>query len=87
MCAFQGRLLIGCGKSIRLMECGKKKLLRKCEYPDLPNFVVSLHTTGDRVYVGDAQEGFLFMRYKRAENTFYTFADDCVPRYAPLAPL
>ena len=29
LAAFQGRLLVGCGRSLRLMECSKTKLLRK----------------------------------------------------------
>jgi splicing factor 3B subunit 3 len=31
MCPFQGRVLIGVGKLLRLYDLGKKKLLRKCE--------------------------------------------------------
>lgn len=31
MCAFQGRLLIGVGRFLRIYDLGKKKLLRKCE--------------------------------------------------------
>ena len=31
MCAFQGRVLVGVGKLLRLYDLGKKKLLRKCE--------------------------------------------------------
>ena len=28
---FQGRVLIGVGKNLRIYDLGKKKLLRKCE--------------------------------------------------------
>lgn len=31
ICPFQGRVLIGVGKMLRLYDLGKKKLLRKCE--------------------------------------------------------
>ena len=31
MIAFQGRLLVGIGKALRIYDLGKKKLLRKCE--------------------------------------------------------
>jgi hypothetical protein len=79
---FEGRLLVGCGRSLRLMECGKKKMLRKCEFSGLPNIIASIHTMGSRIYVGDAHESFHFMRYKRQENSFYVFADDSTPRYA-----
>jgi len=31
LCAFQGRLLVGMGKVLRIYDLGKRKLLRKCE--------------------------------------------------------
>ena len=31
LCPFQGRLLIGVGRFLRVYDLGKKKLLRKCE--------------------------------------------------------
>lgn len=31
LCAYNGRLLAGVGKMLRLYDLGKKKLLRKCE--------------------------------------------------------
>jgi CPSF A subunit region. len=31
MCPFQGALLVGVGRYLRLYDLGKKKLLRKCE--------------------------------------------------------
>lgn len=31
MCPFQGKVLIGVGRMLRLYDLGKKKLLRKCE--------------------------------------------------------
>lgn len=31
LCPFQGKLLVGVGKMLRLYDMGKKKLLRKCE--------------------------------------------------------
>ena len=31
MCAYQGKVLIGVGKLLRLYDLGKKKMLRKCE--------------------------------------------------------
>lgn len=77
---FQGRLLVGCGRSLRLMECGRKKLLRKCEFAGIPNLITSISTSGYRIYVGDSHDSFHFMRYKKHENSFYIFADDMSPR-------
>lgn len=81
ICAFQGRVLISCGKLLRIYEMGKKKLLRKCENKHFPNYIVNLHAVGSRVYVADVQESIFFVRYKRAENQLVVFADDTIPRF------
>jgi hypothetical protein len=52
---FKGRLLAGVGPVLRLFDLGRKKLLRKCEYRQLPHHVVQLHSMGSRVYAGDVQ--------------------------------
>jgi hypothetical protein len=52
---FRGRLLAGVGPVLRLFELGRKKLLRKCEYRQLPHHVVQLHAVGSRVFAGDVQ--------------------------------
>lgn len=84
LAGFMGKLLVGCGKSLRLMECGRQRLLRKCEFQGLPNLVTSIFTQGYRVYVGDSHESFHFMRYRKHDNSFYIFADDFTPRCALL---
>jgi hypothetical protein len=55
LAAFKGRLLAGVGPVLRLYELGKKKLLRKCEYKQLPQHVAQLHVLGSRIVVGDVQ--------------------------------
>jgi hypothetical protein len=57
LAAFKGRLLAGVGPVLRLYELGKKKLLRKCEYKQLPQHVAQLHVLGSRIFVGDVQVG------------------------------
>jgi len=81
LCPFQGRLLVGSGKVLRVYELGKKKLLRKCENKGFPNFITSLDAIGDRVIVGDIQESFFYCKYHRTENKLVVFADDSVPRW------
>lgn len=81
LCPFQGRLLAGIGKCVRLYDLGRKKLLRKCENKYIPNMVVTLQAMGSRVLVGDVQESFFFLRYKRHENQLVIFADDSAPRW------
>ncbi|KDD74272.1 cleavage and polyadenylation specificity factor protein [Helicosporidium sp. ATCC 50920] len=81
LAAFRGRVLVGVGASLRLYEFGKKRLLRKCEHRRLPHAVARVCAQGSRVYVADAHDSFTFLKYKRADNAFYAFADDAVPRH------
>lgn len=85
MAAYKDRLLVGAGSTLKLYDLGKKKLLRKCEYRGLPCEIATLHTQGPRIYVGDAQDSFFFMKYKKQENALYVFADDSIPRHITAA--
>ncbi|KAI9277669.1 CPSF A subunit region-domain-containing protein [Umbelopsis sp. AD052] len=78
---FQGRLLAGVGKALRIYDVGKKKLLRKCETKSVPNAITSLHTQGDRIVIGDVQESVIFAVYKHIDNRIIVFADDTTPRW------
>lgn len=62
ICPFQGRVLIGVGKCLRIYDLGKKKLLRKCENKHIPNLIVTINVIGDRIVVGDREESFFFVR-------------------------
>ena len=83
ICAYQGKVLIGVGRLLRLYDMGKKKLLRKCENKHLPSCIVNIQAYGQRVYVADVQESIHFLRYKRTtnENQLIIFADDTNPRF------
>ncbi|XP_022661518.1 splicing factor 3B subunit 3-like [Varroa jacobsoni] len=81
ICPFQGRVLIGVGKCLRIYDLGKKKLLRKCENKHIPNLIVTINVIGDRIVVGDREESFFFVRYRRQENQLNIFADDFSPRW------
>lgn len=72
---FNGRLLAGVGNKVILFDLGKKKLLKKCELRDLPTAAMTVSSMGNRIFVGDAQEGFLYAKYKPADNQMYLFAD------------
>jgi splicing factor 3B subunit 3 len=80
ICAFGGRVLISVGKTLRIYDLGKRKLLRKCENKNFPTFITDIRTAGDRIYVTDLQESFHFIKYKRQENQIVVFADDSLPR-------
>ncbi|TPX70379.1 hypothetical protein SpCBS45565_g01800 [Spizellomyces sp. 'palustris'] len=81
LCAFQGRLLVGMGKILRIYDLGKKKLLRKCENKQFPSNILTLHTQGDRIVVGDVQESVHFASYRHFDNRIVIFADDTTPRW------
>lgn len=81
MCAFQERLVVGIGRILRIYDLGKKKLLRKCESKQVPNIVFSITCESNRLFVGDVQESFTFMKYRKSENVLSVFADDTYPRY------
>lgn len=85
--AFKGKLLAGIGRYLRVYDLGKKKLLRKCENKHIPNYIVTIHTIGERIVVGDIQESFHFLRYKRHENQLIIFADDTSPRWVTCSTL
>lgn len=84
MCAFQDRLLVGVGRILRMYDLGKRKLLRKCESKQVANLVATItcsRTNNQRIFVGDIQESFTLMKYRRDENVLSVFADDTYPRY------
>lgn len=77
---FQGRLLVGVGKSLRLYEMGKRQLLRKCELRGLPTFVKVIQTVGDRAYVGDMMQSVQIVRFDASSNRLILIANDANPR-------
>ncbi|KAJ3129900.1 Splicing factor 3B subunit 3 [Nowakowskiella sp. JEL0407] len=81
LCAFQGRLLVGMGKILRIYDVGKKKLLRKCETKGFPNCILTLHTQGNRIVAGDVQESVHYATYRHVDNRIVIFADDSLPRW------
>lgn len=43
--------------------------------------VVTLHTQGDRILIGDVQESIHYAVYKHVDNRIIVFADDTTPRW------
>lgn len=81
LCAFQGKLLVGMGTTLRIYSMGKKRLLRKCETNKFPNCIVSIQTQGNRILVCDVQESVFYAMYKPFNNRIIIFADDTMPRW------
>ncbi|KAF9585053.1 Splicing factor 3B subunit 3 [Lunasporangiospora selenospora] len=78
---FQGRLLAGIGRALRIYDLGKRKLLRKCENRNIPNAIVTLHNQGGRIVIGDVQESVHYASYIPADNKIVIFADDKMSRW------
>eukprot|EP00948_MAST-09A_sp_MAST-9A-sp1_P002971 g2971.t1 len=85
MCEFQGRLLVGVGRTLVLYEMGKKRLLRKCETRGFANYIRTLlpaenagnsHLGTGMVFLGDARESFSCLYYRRSDNCFVTLSED-----------
>ncbi|KAK5664185.1 hypothetical protein OQA88_401 [Cercophora sp. LCS_1] len=79
--AFQGRLLAGLGKTLRIYDLGLRQLLRKAQTDVAPNLIVSLQTQGSRIVVGDVQQGITYVVYKHESNKLLPFADDTINRW------
>ena len=79
--AFQGRLLAGVGKDLRLYDLGMRQLLRKAQAEVVPNLIVGLQTQGSRIIVSDVQESIFMVVYKFQENRLISFVDDTIPRW------
>ena len=77
---FQGRLLVGVGRTLRLYEMGKRQLLKKCELRGMPTMVKTLQAAGDRAYIGDMMQSLHFIRYDSTANRLVLVAKDRSPR-------
>lgn len=81
ICGYDRRLLVGCGKALRLYEMGKKKMLKKSENKSFPTSIQSIQVVADRIYVGDMAESFHYCCYRKADRQLYILADSLAPRY------
>ncbi len=78
---FQGRLLAGVGKDLRIYDLGMRQLLRKAQAEVVPNLVVGLQTQGSRIVVSDVQQSIFMVVYKFQENKLIPFVDDTIARW------
>lgn len=78
---FQGRLLVGMGKTLRIYDLGVKQMLRKAQAEVSGQQIVSLNTQGSRIVVGDVQQGITYVVYKPATNKLIPFVDDAIARW------
>lgn len=65
-----GRLLAGCGQTLRLYDLGQAKLLRKCELKAFPNHIMSLWIAMDKIVLGDIQGSYFMVKHNMADNKY-----------------
>lgn len=65
LAAFRDMIVVGIGRSIRLYDLGKQRLLRKGEYKyAVRNRVAAIAVSGgDRIFVGDVQDSVTLYKY------------------------
>ncbi|CRG96985.1 splicing factor 3B subunit 3, putative [Plasmodium gallinaceum] len=80
-CPFNGRVIASIGNKLRIYALGKKKLLKKCEYKDIPEAIVSIKVSGDRIFASDIRESVLIFFYDSNQNTIRLVSDDIIPRW------
>ncbi|GAO45938.1 hypothetical protein SAICODRAFT_6225 [Saitoella complicata NRRL Y-17804] len=86
--SFQGRLLAGVGKTLRIYDIGKLQLLRKCELLEAAaSFIVRLQSQGSRIVISDIQDSVSYAVYKYQDNRLIVFADDTTPRWVTAATM
>lgn len=79
--AFRGRLATGIGKTLRIYDLGLKQLLQKAQVNLELQLIVSLQTQGNRIIVGDVQQGVIMVVYKYESNSLIPFVDDTIARW------
>jgi len=82
---FEGRLLASVGRNLRIYELGKRKLLRKCEYKNIPEGLMWMHVKNDKIYAADLRESFHIFKYRRTDNQLFVMSDDSAPRWMTCA--
>ncbi|KAL5604474.1 hypothetical protein BROUX41_002443 [Berkeleyomyces rouxiae] len=87
MIPFQGRLLVGIGKVLRIYDLGMKQMLRKCQVDLGGHLITTLDSQGMRISVGDVMQGMTFVVYKPGGNRLIPFADDSINRWSTCSAL
>ena len=79
--AYQGKLLAGVGKALRVYDLGKRKLLKKTETRTFPTSIRSINISHDRIFVGDMAEAFHVVKYKKEAKQLVKYAESSAPLY------
>ncbi|KAI8321068.1 splicing factor 3b, subunit 3 [Martensiomyces pterosporus] len=84
MMPFNGMLLVGLGRTLRLYDLGIKRLLKKAQSLVAPNIISGLQphpTSPMRLVVSDVQESVQLVTFNQNTHNFHVILDDTLPRY------
>lgn len=85
--AFQGKVIAGIGKDLRMYDLGMRQLLRKSQaLSAVPNMITGIATQGSRIICSDSQESVTYCVYKYQDNRLIPFCDDMISRFTSCAP-
>ncbi|KAJ1996125.1 pre-mRNA-splicing factor rse1 [Coemansia spiralis] len=82
--SFNGMLLVGIGRALRLYDLGIKRLLKKAQTMVAPNTITALHphpTSTERFFIADVQESIQLATFNQNTRNFHVILDDTLPRY------
>lgn len=83
--AFQGRVLVGIGKTLTMYDLGMKQCLRKAAAAVVPNLIVGIEAYASRIAVSDLSESVVMVTWRAAQNALLPFADDTASRWTTCA--
>ncbi|CEJ88710.1 Putative Pre-mrna-splicing factor rse1 [[Torrubiella] hemipterigena] len=78
---FQGRVLVGLGKAVQIYDLGMRQMLRKAHAELASQLIVSLESQGNRIVIGDVQQGVTMAVYKPDTGKIMAFVDDNLARW------
>ena len=67
--------------SLRVYELGKKRLLKKADYRNIPEAIVWMEVKGDRIFAGDMREGVHVFRQRKTDGQLYVQFDSANARW------
>ncbi|KAJ1955237.1 pre-mRNA-splicing factor rse1 [Dipsacomyces acuminosporus] len=82
--SFNGMLLVGMGKMLRLYDLGIKRLLKKAQSLVAPNIITGLkpHPSSPlRLFISDVQESVQLVTFNQNTHNFHVILNDTLPRY------
>lgn len=75
------------GHKVRLYSLGKKRLLRKCEYRNIPVGVTWLKAQKDLIFAADVRESLHVLKHNEEDNVFQVVCDDAGPKWVTCADI